>query len=416
MTRHSKLFLFVLLSLVASSLNYLTYPILSRILADFDFVNTTVALSILSQMTTFLLSVTALTIGLTKSTTKEDIKQIIEVIQSQTLSMFLVLVAVFLLLSPLTLGSINLPILFAIPLSMLLIFSLPTSVFSGYMNGQKKLILLGFISVITSSLQLVFCIFFAILTKSGVVALTGMALGQLIATLVIIVCYRNQSLPKISIRKLRHDLFLNKSKKIKYIGHITISGGIGLILINLAQIADLLIIKRRPDVALFYSNLYILSQMVFFASLIFIWPFLSEIDVKNKKENLKPFTKLFTIVISIATLSVATISLFGNTLTQILFNTTYNINDLSDIGSLVIIYRTIYVFLIAFTLFFIVIRKYTALYVPVLITLLMLAYIYVTGLDAPVDKLLKGLITIGVVGLFTYITIYVLFTNHRSKP
>src|SRR5688572_6640345 len=107
MRKHGPLLLFILLSGFASGLNYLTYPVLSRLLPNSEFINITVALSILTQMATFLSSIIALTVGITKSNTIKQPRKLIESLQSELINVFLFFIGLFILTAPFTLGGIE---------------------------------------------------------------------------------------------------------------------------------------------------------------------------------------------------------------------------------------------------------------------------------------------------------------------
>jgi len=351
-----------MLSAIASAINYAAYPILSRILVDTEYIHITVSLSVLTQITTFLSSIVAITIGLSKDEKSKDRPNDVQLLQASLFRVFLIVTVVFLALSPIVMNSIKTPLLFAIPIAIMMIVSVPLAIMSGYLNGRGLMTKLGLLTVISAGLQLTIGASIAYATKSGLLALTGMALAQVIAITLVRIIFAKDNLPKLKVS-------LGKSTNVAghpHIRHLLVYGlfaSIAIMAMNIAQIADLLLIQtlKNTDIKL-YTDIYILSRIVFFAGIIFIWPFLGELDIRAHALNRKPFFKLIGIFSAIVIATIIVITFFGTNITQLLFGENYSNEHLRTLGVLSILYKFFFLIITAATLYFIVFRNYVAVW------------------------------------------------------
>jgi O-antigen/teichoic acid export membrane protein len=404
---------FILFSVFASFLNYLTYPILSRLLQSSDFVDATVALSLLSQMSMFLSSIVALTVGLTKEGSGNSAKKLVEQLQQELLVIFLVLIAIFLSTSYFIFQPIQLSPLFAVPISIMLLLSIPISIYSGYMNGKGKLVKLASIALIAASLQLFVAVFAATITKSSLISLLGMALGQILALGLIVIVFKSEEMPRISLRF--KDKLINQTNHMRELIKYTLFASFGVLIINLLQISDLLIFKRRPDDIVMFTDVYIISRVVFFAGIIFIWPLLSKIDIKKKRNNIKPIALFGSLVTLIGGAAIGVIVVSGEYITKILFNNTYDQTILFQISSLAIIFKCMFLILTALTLYSIVIRSYLAFWVPSIIALAIIVVAFLDRPDIPQITVLMVLNIIALGGSILFI-VGLILENQTHKP
>lgn len=387
----------MLLSGLASLFNYATYPLLARALSDLDFVNITVALSLLTQMSSFSSSIVALSIGLSKQTDSESTR-IIEKLQAVLMQMFLGIIIIFFIISPLLLNSIKLSAVFLLPICLLLLFSIPISIISGFLSGRHKLIKLAFVALISAILQFALTITIGFTTKNGPQALSAMAAGQFLAIFVLYWLYKKDKLPHLST-VFKYKLASFRTPEMKSLIRFTILSSVGIMAINILQVIDLFVIQNRQTDARLYTDLYIISRVVFFAGTIFIWPFLSYIDIYTKAHNVVVFVKLVGILSLVSIGAIVGILLFGQTITQVLFGTTYPADTINHVGILAITYKYLFLLLTALTLFFIVIRSYWAITLPAILTLATAIYISLLDRSASTLEILYGLNAIAGVGL-----------------
>ena len=268
MKRHS-LSLFVILSLVASGLNYLTYPALSRILPAQQYIDTPAALSLLTQIGTFMSALTAVIIGLSKSKTG---KTTIDALQADLIKIFILLGLVFLATSPVTMGLIQTPALYALPITLMVLTSIPVTTLSGYLNGVKRMTALGMVAAVTASMQLAAGITISAISGDGVITMLCMALSQLLAIILLYTFFgegKNRVLSQFSS-------FLPRTKFSPETTHIliyTAAAAICIMVLNLLQVVDLLILKGLSvQAAKTYTDAYVISRIVFFTGRIFLWP------------------------------------------------------------------------------------------------------------------------------------------------
>lgn len=371
----------------------------------------TVALSLLTQMSTLLSSIVAVSTSLTKENTEDSHKQI-ELLQTVIIYLLLIVMSGFLVLSPILLPLIKLSYIYLIPICLMLLLSVPISVTSGYLNGKKLLIKLGVAVSVSALLQFSLSLVIGKITNNGALALIAMAGGQLLSVLMIYYFYKNDHLPHVK-KILEHKKSDFLSVKMKNIIKYTVLSSLGVMIINILQIIDLLAVQNRQIDSRTYTDLYIVSRAVFFAGTIFVWPFISATELKNGKNNLKQFKKLLIILLVIGFGSVAGILLFGSLITNVLLGTKYSAATYGGLGVLSITYKLLYVILYGVILFFTVIRNYTAVYLPLALAILSFGFVSLLPKSSSTVSLLVGLNVIALAG--TLISLIILSKNPERK-
>ena len=358
---------FVILSILASALNYFLYPLLSRILAPSEYIDVTVALSLFTQVSAFLSSIVAITIGLSKNENLTVANKKIEALQSFVLRLFTVIALVFLLTSPFIMPLVNTPILFALPIALMMLFTIPIQIISGYLNGKNRLVKLGTITVFCASVQFSVGITVATLTQNGFIALLTMSVSQILSIVLIYKALPKDGLPNI-VNSLKTPLSSLKSLDMKNILMYTGLASLAIMAVNLVQVADLLILQSLDvSSAKFYADIYVISRAVFFAGTIFIWPFLGEINIYKHHLNRRPFVKVISYFTAITLLAVIALLFFGDTIAHLLFNSQYNLTAVSEIGTLSTLYKFSLLVIMAAVLYFIVLRKYLGIVLALLV-------------------------------------------------
>ncbi|MEI6228471.1 MAG: hypothetical protein WCP11_00365 [Candidatus Saccharibacteria bacterium] len=261
---------------------------------------------------------------------------------------------------------INTPVLFAIPISIMMMVSIPIAVVSGYLNGKGLMVKLGILTVISAGFQFAGGAIAAYTTHSGFLSLLTMSLAQTGAIFTIYLLFKKNKLPKI-LSVFKQSETHNERKYMRSLLLYTFCASVAIMLMNLVQIADLLIIQSLNDTDVkFYTDIYVISRIVFFGGMIFIWPFLSEINIKDHQPNRKPFTKVALIFTAITICSIIGLLFFGSFITNLLFGTNYDIQSIQLIGVLSVLYKFFFLIITAATLYFVVLRNYAAIFISLI--------------------------------------------------
>ena len=286
-----------------------------------------------------------------------------------------------------------------------MLFSIPTSVISGFFNGKNRLVKLGYVTVLVAVFQFVCTILVGFTTRNGVAALNAMAVGQFLSIGVIYVLFKKEGLPSI-ITPLTTKTPA-KTESMRSLVTYTALCSLAIMLINILQIADLLLIKGHgsADIRL-YADLYVISRVVFFAGTVFIWPFLGMIDIYNHTRNTKPLLKLFGIFGLITIGAIGGLLLFGPQITKLLFGSSYTAVQIRHIGILSIVYKFIFLTLTSLTLYFIVIRSYIAVVIPFLLGAAVATYSIFAPTGATIVSTLNALCLIGILALGLYVALF----------
>lgn len=353
------LFIFIALSIVASGLNYIVYPLFSRVLPTSEYINITTSLSLFTQVSTFLSSILAVTIGLSKDSTKGEKDDRIELLQSFLFKLFGIVAVLFLIVSPLVMNQIHTSPLFALPICTMMLLSIPILIISGYLNGKNQIVKLGFVTLISASSQFIIGLAAASISHNGLLTMASMSIAQIIALLVIYRVFANDHLPSIKLSILTPITVKNKTTQQLLI--FTALAAFAIMAISLIQIVDLFIIQDLKNVDIkFYTDLYVISRVVFFAGMIFVWPFLGEISLDHHHFNRKPFTKVIGSFFLISIGAIIILLLVGGKITELLFGLHYSSSQLYDIGILSITYKFLLLIITAIVLYFVVLQSYVA--------------------------------------------------------
>lgn len=366
---------FIILSLIASALNYIVYPLFSRILAPGEYINITISLSLFTQISTFLSSILAITIGLAKSEHSDHANEKIELLQAFLFKLFLILAIFFLAFSPFIMELVHTPVLFAFPIALMMLFSIPIQIISGYLNGKNMMIKLGVVIVISASSQFAIGLATALLTKNGLVTMLSMVIAQIITLLIIYTVFSKDQLPGIR-KSVKTSLKTIREKRIGSLVAYTTASSIAIMAVSLIQIADLFILQELQGTDMkFYADIYVISRVVFFLGMIFIWPFLGEISLDHHHINRKPFIKVVSYFAIITLASIAALYFFGDLLTHILFGANYDLALIREVGILSILYKFLLLIVTAVVLYFIVLRNNSAIWLSAALSCAILLFV-----------------------------------------
>lgn len=365
---------FIVLSVIASALNYLMYPLLGRILPPVDYVDITISISLFTQISTFLLSIAAITVGLSKASVNHKDNIAIEQLQSFLYKLFSVLAILFLLLSPVIMNSVNTPLLFALPIILMMLFSIPITVISGYLNGKNLMVAFGLVILISASSQFVVGTLIAYLTQNAFLTMLSMTLAQIISIFLVYAVFPKYNLPKIT--NVVNDVFRKSSNKPPSdLYKFTIFASLAIMVINLVQVFDLFIMQSLTNADVkFYTDVYVISRVVFVAGMILIWPFLGLINIYDQPVNKAPFVKLIAYFTAIALSAIIIIYFGGDILLRLLFGVSYETDIMRSVGVLSVIYKYFLLIITSVVLYYVVFRNYIAVWISFVTFLLSVIY------------------------------------------
>lgn len=383
--------IFVVLSVFASALNYIIYPLFARILAPAEYVNITVSLSLFTQIATFLSSIIAITIGLSKDEHSKRTNEKIELLQAFLFKLFLGLSVIFLLVSPVIMEKVNTPVLFALPISLMMLFSIPISVISGYLNGKDQMIKLGLVALVSAGSQFTIGLTVSLLTHNGLATMLSMTIAQVITLVIIYAMFSKSQLPR-TLESLKVSISTIRSKKMGSLIGYAAATSLGIMAISLVQIVDLFILQNLAHVdTKFYTDIYVISRVVFFAGMIFIWPFLGEISVDHHHFNRKPFGKVIGYFTVITIGAIGGLYLFGDQLIHALFGANYPLQLIQNVGILSVLYKFFLLVITATVLYFVVLRSYVAVWFSVVTSGLIFVFSELVSKNSDMQTVLVGL-------------------------
>lgn len=390
MTKKS-LLIFVALSVLASGLNYLIYPLFSRILAPSEYIHITVALSLFTQVSTFLSSILAITIGLSKDGNNKDTAKTIELLQAFLFKLFLILAVAFLLLSPFIMNSIKTPLLFAIPITIMMLLSIPILIISGYLNGKNKMTKLGIVTAISATSQFTIGLGVSLITHNGLTTMFSMVIAQIVTVILVYTIFSKEKLPGIIV-SLKTPLSAMRTKQMGKLILYTILTSLAIMAISLVQVIDLFVSQNLKQVDMkFYADIYVISRVVFFGGMIFIWPFLGEVSTDHHHLNRRPFYKLVGYFTIIAAAAVVALFLFGDKLTQLLFGASYGIPAIAIVGALSVTFKLFILVITAVILYFVVLRSFKAIWLSLITTVAIYLFTQLLDKQATIQTALIGL-------------------------
>lgn len=407
--------IFAFFSVIASGLNYIVYPLLSRILPPSEYVDITVALSLFTQISTFLSSIIAITVGISKRD-KERASHKISFLQGFLFKCFIVLAIVFLLLSPVLMPPLHIPVVFVIPICLMMLFSIPITIISGYLNGINSMPKLGLVALVSASNQFVVALVIASVTHNALLTMLSMTIAQLITIAVIYKAFSSMQLPPLEISSLLKRRNTKSSQAEKRLMVYTVGAALSIMAVSITQVADLLIIQRLTTVDIkFYTDIYVISRIVFFAGMIFIWPFLGQINLDTPRKNVRPYLSIVGFFILLGLVATTGLWIAGGTITNILFNTTYSLQQIREIGSLSTLFKVSMLIITASILYYIVLHRATAIYIALITSGSMILYAILIEISTEMMDVLKHINLIaGIIALVLFLLF--LFEAFRKIP
>lgn len=285
-TFYARSSLFAVLSIGAALLNYALYPFLAHILSPLEFGNFTAIVALSNQILAILLAFNVISIYLVKKYPEAEAREKTQVIQKFLIWFFLAATVLMAVLSPVIKNRLKIdnPMAFVV-LALMLITTVPAVIWTGYLQGHKRLDKVGIYAFSGSFFKFIFAILLG-----SIAGTTGALFGVLLGTLTGIIILKFSAairLPKISSvltpLSAQEADFLRRLASYVAMG-IVVVGGLGFM-----QNIDIIFAKAffTPNIAGVYSGVSILSNAIYYVAFLLIWIVLPEIGIKDNVANVR---------------------------------------------------------------------------------------------------------------------------------
>lgn len=397
---------FIILSLVGALANYLVYPFISRQFTTSQFGDFTLTMSIFNQVLSVLLAFNVISIALVKHNLEHEARFKAQSIQKALIWFFIILSLLILVFTPWLKAGLNIAnpeYLFV--LTTLLLVSVPSIIWSGYLQGHKKLVNVGMYLGSSGILKLFFAVVFA--SYAGITGgLLGVLIGISIATL-LLWATRPIELPSLKYVYKKFDTeektFLIKVRRY-VIGALFVVGSLGLL-----QNIDITLSKIlfSPDVAGQYIGVSIISNAVYFLSFLIIWLMLPNISVGENSNNRAVLKKAYLALLIISIVTVGFELIFGELAISLLLGE--NFAAMSSLLVYATIFQLLLVAIAIYAYYLVVIsdQRCVILSLAVVICSMMSGILFA---DSP-----KTLILSLIMGVLLGLTVYIFISKTFAK-
>jgi O-antigen/teichoic acid export membrane protein len=309
--------LYTILSLSASALNYLLYPALTRVLSPSEFGDYAAIMAISAQVLAIFVAFILTSIYLVKKYPEDEAREKVQIIQKVLIWLFLGATGLLLFAAPLVKERLHIadPLTFAI-LALLLLASVPSVIWTGYLQGHDQLVKVGVAGVAAALAKLVFALLFASLWGvSGALwgVVTGIVLGAVVVRLI-----AGMRLPSLrsSVSALSKTQATFLGGVFAYIvATVIVVGALGVL-----QNIDIVYAKAlfSPTEAGVYSGISVLSNALYYVSFVLIWIVLAAVTVENPHHNRRLLRTAYSLLGAMAAGAVLTEFLLRGMLSRFL--------------------------------------------------------------------------------------------------
>jgi O-antigen/teichoic acid export membrane protein len=314
--------LFVALSLTGAFISYVLYPVLARIfnLREFGDYVTIVGLS--NQVMGVLLAFSVISIALVKQYGEAEANNKAQVIQKVLLWLFLGLSGLILIFSPFLQHLLKIQhIVSFFILSLIMLLSVPSNIWVGFLQGNKEQIRVGISTVCTAALKFV-CII-ALAARYGVSGgLWGFLLGSFLG-LVILYYLPGKGVPKLNtlFKRLRgaEKAFLHEYKGYIAQAVFVVAGLVFLQNYDLNRAKILF----DPTLAGIYGGISVLSNALYYVTFLLIWILLPEFSMQEPRINKRVLRTAYSLITSLAIAVVIGGLTLGDKLLPLLFGNSF---------------------------------------------------------------------------------------------
>ena len=390
---------FYLMSMLTSFLNFLYYPVLSRILPIDLYGEVQFIVTILFQVSVLFLALNIITVLVSIRYSKSPpvlAKKIIALssalnISTAALTLVLVIVSSFFHQE---LG-FNSPLAFIV-MGIAILSTVPFTLTIGLLQGKNLYIRAATLNVIGSGLKLIFSVLFVLTGMGAVGAILGIAVGQFIAVIIFILNKKNS----LSFSDT-FSFTSNWGHRLKP-DWLLILSCVWIIAVNILMSLDTILAKStlNPEQAGEYAGIATLSKIAIFAVSPLMWlviPSAAEFREKGKTVKI-----LLLVALAFCASLVSLYLLFGDSVLLIVVGDQYlvmsNLLVLATIGSsLLSISAMMGVILIARQLY-----RHSALQAISMIAIFLTVFIYYSQSNDPLLAVLLAQAISGGVGVIYY--------------
>jgi O-antigen/teichoic acid export membrane protein len=350
--------LYAILSLSASVLNYLVYPALTRVLSPREFGDFAAIMALSAQVLAILLTFNLTSIYLVKKYPEDEAREKVQIIQKALIWLFLGATGLLLFAAPLVRERLHIadPLTFGI-LALFLLASVPSVIWTGYLQGHNQLLKVGVSAVAAALAKLAFALVFARLWGvSGALwgVLTGGVLGVVVVRLI-----AGMRLPS-----LRSSISSFSKTQGTFLGGIfgyVVWSAIVVGALGVLQNLDIVYAKAlfSPTVAGVYSGISVLSNALYFVSFVLIWIVLPALTMENPRHNRRLLRTAYSLLGVIAASAVLAEFLLRGVLSTYLLGSAFggqgNVLIIASLYQVALVGATLY------TYYLLVLRRRRAL-------------------------------------------------------
>ena len=314
--------LFVGLSIAGAVINYLLYPILSRVLNLQEFGDFVAVIGLSNQVMGILLAFLVISIALVKQYGEDEAQEKTQIIQKMLIWLFLVASIGVLLVSPFLLNLLHIQYALSFfVLSLIMILAVPVNIWSGYLQGHKEQIRVGIFTVCSAALKLVLIVLLAMYYGVGG-GLWGFFLGSLLG-LVVLYYLPGKRVPKLDriFSKLKdgEKQFLAQYKGYIFQSILVVAGLVFLQNYDLNRAKALF----DPGVAGIYGGISVLSNALYYVSFLLVWVLLPEFNTKDPSVNRRVLKTAYRLIGALAVVVVAGGLTLGDTALKLLLGESF---------------------------------------------------------------------------------------------
>lgn len=316
---------FIFASLFGAVLNFAIYPLFARILTPEQFADSAVVISIATQVGAVLVAFNVVSIFLVDKYGAEKSKPKIQAIQKILIRIFIAACLALVLLFPIAKQALNLEsIYYILPLSILLLSSIPVTTWSGYFLGVSEIQRVGIFNISSPFFKLILAWILAI-QFGAMGGLLGIAIGQILGLL----CMRLMpgSIPPSIISAIK-KLTPAEITSARSLSRIVLISVFSVGLLAILQVSDLLIAKSSfiDGVDSEYAGISSISKILYFGGFILVWIVLPKFKINSVRHNYQLLLKSLFLLSSLSVLFMMALYALDDHVTQILLGSSFNPN------------------------------------------------------------------------------------------
>lgn len=379
---YSTSILFSVISIFAAATNYITYPLLVRIIGPEKFGDYATISAISNQLLVILSSVNIVLVFATKKYGEEKSAEYMIRLQRYALFIYMALGALLAVSSTFLKARLSIESgwLFVI-LLLILITAIPSLIWTGYLQGKKELVRISVYTLVSSIFRLLSaCVLGYYFGSKG--AVLGILFGAILA--VIVMYYY----PGVKLNNpVRVFSSSNTARQINVLAvrPLFITASIATVILGVLQNLDILVAKAlfEPYSAGLYSSLSVLSNALYFVSFMMIWIVLPEISLSDSSVNRRLLRTTSIIAIALYTCFVIGSIIFSSNVLS------YALDIPLDLGTLMfaLSYQCMLIFLALYSYYGLSLHRLYVVVAPVAVALACIAGVLIRHPSTPFEMI-----------------------------